>query len=392
MSNPRPGSDSVEDAPPAGPGKELLSFRTVGRQIRVSAVAEEFGLMRDSLGGDLTPEVATRICEKSGTHLLKLVSPRIDGQHAVLRAGRPGQNRRPAPLSSVNAPDIPFCKVIFRPLELEGTDPMSVVDHVLNPAHHSDQVLDAFATVFGADTLQAIRDVLLGPAPVPTKLAAENFPIFFVPRPGGGDLQITPVAPAQTFMGIKRVKDLYFEKATPDRPRPPRGRWHAQAVSSKPQNISGAIGGARVRFLATMPATMRQEAAELYRYVHGGGFPRWRDEEVRVWVLRYGDMLNAGQTFNNQDTRAALDRTADRLIRDALTFRNEMLEDAKSLSVQLDRPAALPNPPGPATILIRRARGSDEDHGRARKALTSPHFEHRVSKASISDPEEKAYA
>lgn len=370
------------------PPKNLLSFKPLGRPLTPDMLAEEFGLMRDELGKELTAEVATRICEKSGTHLLKLVCPKIDGGHAVLTVNRGTSNRRPAPLPSVNAPDIPFCKLIYRPLELEGTEPMSVVDHVLNPTDHTGPVLDAFTGVFGAKVLEAIRDTLLGPAPVPTKLAAGNFPILFVPRPGGGDLQITPVSPAQAFMGMKRVTDPYFLKAGSNRPRPPRGRWDRQAISSKPQNISGAIGGPRVRFLATMPATMRQEAAELYRYVHGGGFPRWWDEEVRVWVLRYADMLDADQTFNNRDTRAGLDRTADRLIRDALAFRDEILEDAKNLSDELCPDTPLPAPPGAAQILIRRAWGTDEAFGRARKALTSPHFEHRVSKARTADPEE----
>ena len=374
------------------PPKNLLSFKPLGRPLKPDTLAEEFRLMRDELGKELTAEVATRICEKSGTHLLKMGSPRADGDHAVLTVKAGNGNRRPAPLPSVNAPDIPFCKLIYRPLEIEGAEPMSVVDHVLNPEDHTGPVLEAFAAVFGEDVLDAIRTALIIEPRTPLKLAAGNFPVVFVPRPGGGDLQLTPVAPAQTFMGMKRVKNRYFDKPTEDRPRPARGRWHAQAISSKPQNISGAIGGPRVRFLATMPATMRQEAAELYRYVHGGGFPRWRDEEVGVWVLRYADQLEADLTYNNQDTRAAMDRTADRLIRDALVFRDEILEDAKNLAASLSASPELKAPPGPAQILIRRAWGSDQDFGRARKALTSPHFEHRVAKARTASKEETADA
>jgi len=374
------------------PPKVLLSFKMISRTVPLDAVADEFQLMRVELGKELTAEVATRICEKSGTHLLKIGSPRTDGDHAVLTVKAGTGNRRPAPLPSVNAPDIPFCKLIYRPLEIEGAEPMSVVDHVLNPEDHTGPVLEAFAVVFGEDVLDAIRTALIDEPRTPLKLAAGNFPVVFVPRPGGGDLQLTPVAPAQTFMGMKRVKDRYFDKPTEDRPRPPRGRWHAQAISSKPQNISGAIGGPRVRFLATMPATMRQEAAELYRYVHGGSFPRWRDEEVRVWVLRYADQLEAELTYNNQDTRAAMDRTADRLIRDALTFRDGILEDAKNLATSLGEPPELKDAPGPAQILIRRAWGSDTDFGCARKALTSPHFEHRVAKARTATAEEPADA
>jgi hypothetical protein len=386
MSDPDP--NVKDESPPKG----LLSFKPINRPLTLDAVAEEFRLMRAELGKELTAEVANRICEKSGTHLLKLVSPRIDGDHAVLTVKSGPGNRRPAPLPSVNAPDIPFCKVIYRPLEVEGAEPMSVVDHVLNPTDHTGPVLDAFSAMFGPDVLDAIRTALIDEHRTPLKLAAGNFPVIFVPRPGGGDLQITPVAPAQTFMGMKRVTDPYFKKKTPELPHPPRGRWHRQAISSKPQNISGAIGGPRVRFLATMPAPMRQEAAELYRYVHGGSFPRWRDEEVKVWILRYADLLDADQTFNNQDTRAALDQTADRLIRDALSFRDEIIGDAKNLSSQINANTQLAAPPDAAIILIRRAWGSDTDFGRARKALTSPHFEHRVAKARTATAEEPADA
>jgi hypothetical protein len=122
----------------------------------------------------------------------------------------------------------------------------------LNPEDHSDAVLRTFSEVFGADTLQAMRDVLLTDGAAPAKLGAGEFPIIFIPHPDGGDLQITPVAPALAFMGMKRVTDLYFQKKSEENSNPLRGRWSKQSVSSKPQNISGAIGGPRVRFLATV--------------------------------------------------------------------------------------------------------------------------------------------
>lgn len=361
---------------------DLLSFKPLGRPLSLEQLPDEFVRIKDVLGKPLTKDIAQRICEKSGSHLIKLVSPRVEGDHAILRFDDPNSSQRATVLPSVNAPDIPFCKVIFRPLEITGHPAMSVVDHILNPVEASESVLSAFASVFGQEVLTLMKTLLTSAPAAPTKLAAGEFPIIFIPRPGGGDLQVTPVSPAATFMGMKRVTSHYFQKAAPDEPRPPRGRWTKQSISSKPQNISGAIGGPRVRFLATMPPTMQQTDAELYRYVQGGSFPRWRDDEVAVWVLRYADMLEADTTFNNKDTRAALDRTADRMIRDAADFINETLADAADLAALHDSAAQVfPLSPSLAQVLIRRRWPNDAEHARARKALSSPHFENRVRKS-----------
>ena len=68
---------------PAAPKEaDLLSFKLTGRPIPLDEVTSEFCLMRDCLKKPLTAEVATRICEKSGSHLIKLVSPRVDGDQA----------------------------------------------------------------------------------------------------------------------------------------------------------------------------------------------------------------------------------------------------------------------------------------------------------------------
>ena len=361
---------------PLSPKKEaLLSFKPTGRPLTLSEVYDEFLLMRAALDKPLTAAIATTITEKSGSHLLKLVSPRVDGDHAVLRIDPPRANRKASILPSVNAPDIPFCKVVFRPLELAGHGAMSVVDHILNPVDCSALMLADFGRVFGEDVLNALRSGLLSPARVPLKLGAGEFPIVFIPRPGGGDLQITPVSPATAFMGIKRVADAYFLPVSADLPRPPRGRWVKQAISSKPQNISGAIGGPRLRFLATMPPVMQQAEAELHRFVQGGAFPRWRDEDVGGWVLRYGEMLEAHIVYNNSDTRAALDRTADRLIRDAQVFIAETMAEATLLAQ--DKGLI---PERVAQVLIRRMWKKDGQH-RAVKALSSPHFEDRLRKS-----------
>lgn len=358
---------------------ELLSFKPTGRPLALEQIEAEFRLMRSALKQPLTDSVARRICEKSGTHLLKLVSPRADGDHACLYFEQPGANQRPALLPSTNAPDIPFCKLIYRPLEIIGHSSRSVVDHVVNPEEISAAVLKAFGNVFGADVVETIRITLTASSKRVSKLAAGEFPIIFVPRPGGGDLQVTPVSLAASFMAMKRVREPYFQKAQSNAPKPPPGRWTRQAISSKPQNISGAIGGPRVRFLATMPPSLRQEEVALYRYIRGGRFPRWTDDSVGTWLLRYADMLERDATFNNRDTRQALDSMADRLIREADEFIGATSTEARLLAERHGfSEESLPEPPDAPAILLRRLWASDKDYNRARWVLSSSHFIHRL--------------
>jgi len=371
---------------------DLLSFNPLGRPLVPGQVRNEFELMKRVLKKPLTAQIARRICEKSGSHLLKLVSPRVDGDHATLRFDNPESNRRSTVLPSVNAPDIPYCKVVFRPLEVQDGPAMSVIDHILNPNDLSGSVLKHFADVFGKDVLDAMKEVLGSDPKVPRKLGAGEFPIIFVPRLGGGDLQITPVSPATTFMGMKRVIDRYFQKAQPDAPPPLRGRWVKQSISAKPQNISGAIGGPRVRFLATMPKTLNQAEAELHRFVYGGDFPRWRSDGVAARVLQYADRLDAHENYNNQNTRAALDQSADRLIEDSRVFIEDTLDEAKHFANDhgIDQQPALPHPSIPQVLLRRRwlRKGDLDEYDRARKALTSPHFEDRLQKSRLNSEDQ----
>lgn len=360
---------------------EILSFKEVGHPIPLETVADEFEVIRACLKNPLTPEIATRVCQKSGTHLVKLVSARTDGDHACLNIKRRDANQQPPILPSVNAPDIPFAKVLYRPLEIIGRPSRSVIDDIRNPDDQSDIVLRAFALVFGVDVLQAAENALLQPTRPVSKLAAGEFPIIFVPRPDSRDLQITPVAPSTAFMGVKSVINaLYDRKTAGGLPRPPRGAFENQSISSKPQNISGAIGGPRRRIIARMPAVLDQGDADLHRYIQGGSFPRWREDAVRDWVLRYADLLDADKIFNNSKTRAALDRTADRLIRAASDFIEETVAEARAIAgesgVNLQ---SLPRPIDPVGALMRRW-WTDGTQDKARKALTSAHFEHRLSR------------
>ena len=82
-------------------------------------------------------------------------------------------------------------------------------------------------------------------------------------------------------MGVKSVINaLYDRKKAAGLALPPHGAFDNQSISSKPQNISGAIGGPRRRIVARMPAVLGQTEAELHRYLHGGSSPRWRQDAV----------------------------------------------------------------------------------------------------------------
>jgi len=363
--------------------EEVLSFKVVQRTMPLHAVTDEFRLMKSYLRTELTAQTAKRVCEKSGSHLLKMVSARTEGDSAVLYIEPAGANKRPRVLPSVNAADIAFCKVLYRPLalEIEGRSARSVVDDIMNPDDQSDAVLRAFASVFGQDVLDAACEALLDRPKHVTKLSAGEFPIIFVPHASGEDLQLTPVSPATAFMGVKAaINKLYERKKAAGLPLPRRGAFETQSISSKPQNISGAIGGPRKRVMAHLPQVMEQADAEMHRYVHGGSFPRWRDDTVAEWVIRYADMLEADKTYNNRDTRAALDRTADRLIRDAADFIAETVEEAHFAVKEAGRsPDDIPQPPKPDRVLLRRPWPND-DFDKARKALASAHFQHRFMK------------
>lgn len=365
---------------------EVLTFKASGRVLELDGLCSEFLLMRQHLKGrELTVEIAKRVCTKSGTHLLKMVSPRVDGEQACLYIEGTEINSKPRILPSTNAPDIPFCKVLFRPLEILHYPTASVIDHIMNPEDVSSKILEAFASVFGQEVLDAVERTLSNNTRRVTKLAAGEFPIIYVPRLGGGDLQITPVSPASAYSNMRAATNAFFQKQVQGEPKVPRGKFIRQTISGKPQNISGAIGGTRNRLLAEMPPVLKQNDAEIYRFIRGGGFPKWRDPEVKEWILRYGEMLAA--EFNNKNTRRAIHRTADRLISGAedfieRTYVNVNLS-AEILGVSFESLAA---PPKIIDVLIRRV-WSESEYLKARKALSSPDFQHRILKLTSTSEE-----
>lgn len=316
----------------------------------------------------------------AGTHLLKMITARADISQSVLRAARRGANKTPPFHASVDVKLFAPAGILLDRLHVRGHPPRRLVDHLTSPDDLSPKVCVAFASAFGQDALDALR-AALQPKTLPiTRLPAAEFPIVFVPRPGGGDLQITPLAPAEAHVSFRQVTEPFFDDAEEGRPSPRRGRWHRQTLSGKSQNIGYAIPASRRRFRATMPDVMVREEAELHAYLQGGPFPRWWDPDVSEAVLGYDKLLertgaygNVTEPYSNAAIRAGLAARADALIHGARAFRAEILSEARH---RLDG-AEPPSSSSEAEIIFRRRWKSDE-RDRARRALSSGHFRDRV--------------
>ena len=374
--------------------KDVLSFKRTGRQVPLDTVADEFKLMKSFLNKPFTAKNVTDICRNSGTHFLKLVSPRdVSTGQACLYFPNHRSNERPKLLPSVNAALNRYCQVLFRPLEIEGHPARSVVDNILNTYETSDFILQAFAEVFGQDVLETIREALLEHTDAEkkdhvTELASHEFPIVFVPRNEGGDLQITPISPVAAFGEMKdAVNALYDRKKANDLSLPPN-LYVDQEISNKMQNISGAIGGSRRRITAVMPDVMERNDADFHRYANGGSFPRLRDPDIAYRVILYATKLEQDEIYNNSNTRAALDEMADKLAETALDFIDEAVMETRGIAEEFGIEfSGTPKLPEPADVLYRRwwseiklpgkAIKSDDARTMARKALTSRHFKRR---------------
>ena len=364
-------STEADRAPPKR--SELLSYKPTGRIIEIDGIETEFRLMQGALGAPLTPEAAESVALVSGTHLLKAVTPRAEKGQAVLRIASP-DNPVPADLHpSVDAKSIPLAKVIFRPLEIRGYTPMSVAGAILEGGGAAERILDAFATVFGQDCLEALRAALEAGPPEITTLPLGEFPIVFAPTPGGGDLQVTPVSPISTFMGFKAMTSPYFEKQKAGEPAVPRGKFTNQSVSSQMQNISGRIGGNRQRFLASMPDPVSRSAAQLNRFARGGRFPRWDAPGLDAWIRHYAKLAGSREKVRTEEIRIAMDRIARRLVEDALAWIDDILEEARALAEEQGITAPHGPVPGPVAVLLDRP-WSESDRPKIRRALNGEHF------------------
>lgn len=364
---------------------DLLSHRTPNRILEVNRIGAEFELIRRAFvdKGKAPPSAKDfrRAGAASGTHLLRLISSRASKGQPVARIISPSANRHPELYPSLNPNEgLPYqcAKLVFRPLEVAGRSTRTLADHILNPDEQlSPEVTKAFAKAFGEDALGALRDGLTTPLDAITSLPAAEFPIIYLPRPGGGDLQATPLAPAESYVRFAEVTEPYFREQEEGQPRVPRGRWHRQYVADKPQNISSAVGKQRTRFLASMPDVLDRMSAELHRFASGGRFPQWRDDGVVTAVEGYANLLDRSKDFSNADIRAGLDQRADQLIRAARDF----IDETMAAAAEAFPDKTLPAPPSIVSVIRRRRWPTKDDQDRARRVLTDHHFKGQLNAA-----------
>jgi hypothetical protein len=88
---------------------DVLTFKAPSRPLAPDTIADEFQIIRSFFEKAFTADIAHRVCLKSGTHLIKMVSPRVDGHHCVLRIFPTAAGITPRVIiPSVNAPDCPL--------------------------------------------------------------------------------------------------------------------------------------------------------------------------------------------------------------------------------------------------------------------------------------------
>jgi hypothetical protein len=106
--------------------EELLSHRPLGRVLEAGGIGEEFALIRQAFeqSGKSVPKVSDfeRLGRGSGTHLLKLVTPRAPTGQSVVRITKKGANRHPALFPSVDAKLAPVAKLVFPPRSVWASD------------------------------------------------------------------------------------------------------------------------------------------------------------------------------------------------------------------------------------------------------------------------------
>lgn len=350
--------------------KDILSFHETGRVLKPEELVSEFQLIKANLKKCAAKDFED-VARGSGTHLLKLLSPRTDKDQAVLRFVDEGSNETPEFVPSTNAAQIPIAKAIFRPLQLPPGESKSLVGHILNPDDNSAKVLKAFADVFGAESLDVLKHALLSPLDPIETLPPKEFPIIFLPNPKGGDLQVTPVSPARAYMGAKAV---VRQKIDEKRQLVPFWHLSKQAISAKPQNISGKLGGPRMRFHAELPKMLDQYDAQLFRYAKGGAFPRFNIKPLQEDVVRYARLAEQDEAYSNRDIRRGLDSRADRVVMPLLDFIATVKRDALAFAAQEELPAA----PSPIELLLKQPWPKDV-RPVVERALNGPHFRSRLA-------------
>lgn len=346
---------------------------------------EAFLDIAEELGKRPTPADIARVAQASGTHLLKMLNKNVPLGSHILRMAPAGSNGRGRFLPSVNAADSPFAKLLFRPIAISGIEgARTIVDHATTPDDLSPELLSAFAKIFGQECLDALEAALAEDRSTVASLHTENFPIVFAPGVEG-DLQITPIPPADAWFVTKDVLSEYFRKveAGEEFMAVRRGaRRSFQEVSSKMQNISPALGGKRMRFQATFPEMQTATEAGIYRYAYGGRLPVFAHPEVidlsRAYLKLHLTQVgtDGSDGYSNADIRRGMRNLARWLVSLARDFILEVNERAIEINPAFDAPEV-----DPVSVLLRRYWKNPKEGLAIRAAFESPDFRRHLEDA-----------
>ena len=389
--NPRNRSNEDGDAMGETPNtdaaqlaKDVLQFRPPGRILQPtrSDLRAELEDMLAALGDKFSVQKLQKVCENTGTHFLKMISPGAESGQSVIRAPYSEENRSPTLAPSGGAADIPLQKFLFRPLEVAGHETRSIADHLVAPDNVSPLVMEALSDVIGKDAVAVVRRPLLdGPAPI-TTLPDRNFPIIFVPGENRSDLQITPISRVETWMTLRDVRSTFLQKAekTLGASPPRRGRFSELFVTGKMVNVSGMLNGGRVRFDATMSRVSGHAEARLRAYAMGGPFPWFTDAALKQATVDLGARLTEfAEGYTNAAIEQGIRQRAERLAR---AVENEILTMAAEAAVLREEILASPQAPEslpamtglptPAQTLLRMF--AKREHPQIIPIVTSPVF------------------
>ena len=324
----------------------------------------------------IAPKTFAEVARRSGTHSLKMITPRADKDQAILRFG---DSRI---ISSHNAADGLAIRIVFRPIAIAGQPgSRTIFDHLARPDNHSPAIAASFAAAFGEEALDALREAVCNPAPPITELPGGEFPIVFLPNPAGGDLQVTPISPAEAWMHMGAGMGHFFTKSVKGEPPPRRGRWSRQAVTGKMNNVSIMLGGTRRRFDAGFPDMAPASQSAIWAFARGGPLPSLRDELVSDALGEYVRLTGVADRVTSvpPPVAASLDNLADLLIRLA---HGHVIDCAHAALEIPDAVFILPDAPV-RSLLIRRKFADEKKRNEAIAALATDHFSKRLRAADL---------
>lgn len=319
-----------------GAGKITLSFSVPSDPFQRDQIPEIYAKLREAAGIADSPSAFAEVCRNSGTHILKLLNPKAEDH--ILRFPIAGSNQAPKFFPSMNARFGKFAKILYQPVAIEGTEEArSLLEHVMQPDGLSPEIEASFVAAFSKESLEAICEKLKEERTGVATLPAQNFPIVYAPDPDGGELQLTPISPMQSYNGFKA--EVIPKKGVKEPIRLMR-----QDVSSKMQNISVAIGGPRVRFYGSVPPAMMRDEAALLRMIKGGPVPAPSSYElsdrldhlVKLHAAR-AEHAN-GKGYFNAEMEHGMRRLISWIIDEAITWLDETLEAAREMEPDFEMP------------------------------------------------------